>query len=154
MTRLETIRVIEAVATEQPSVKMIVRNDIFRLNKKPDARYGVFAWLQREHSASVDSSLINFAFTFFYADRLKHNRSNEVAIQSVGISTLDNIIRRLDDLGICAEVTYTFTSFNQKFFDECAGVFCNLTLQVPVDLVCPEQYADFNNDFNNDFLIY
>lgn len=154
MTLKDTILTIEGVAREQPAIRMIVRNDIFRLNKCADARYGVFAWLQGQHSARPDSPLITYSFTFFYADRLTNDRSNEIDIQSVGIQTLNNIIRRLEDLGIYSEMAYTFQVFNQRFTDECAGVFCNATLEVPVDYICPETFGDYNDDFNEDFLIF
>lgn len=155
MTLKDTIRAIEVVAAGQPAIHMIVRNDIFRLNKVADARYGVFAWLQNQHTREMGSSLINYSFTFFYADRLTNDRSNEIDIQSVGISTLDNILRRLEEvMAVDIPVTYTFQTFNQRFVDECAGVFCNVVLQVPVDGICGEDFGDFNDDFNDDFLIY
>ena len=154
MTLLELIKTMELVASHQPSIKMVVENDIFRLNAKADARYGVFAFVQGQHSASIDSNAITYAFTLFYVDRLKDDKSNQIEIQSVGIQTLDNIIRKLDDLGIYSETSYSFQVFNQRFIDECAGVFCNVNLSVPVGSECPESFADFNNDFNDDFMIY
>ena len=66
---------------------------------------------------------------------------------------LDNIIRTLEEQGIIAETPYTFTTFNQRFLDECAGVFSNVALSVPVEDICADTYADFNNDFNEDFNI-
>lgn len=154
MTLQELIKTIELVASHQPSIKMVVENDVFRLNNKADARYGVFAFVQGQHSSSIDSSVISYSFTFFYVDRLKNDRSNQIEIQSVGIQTLDNIIRQLDELGIYSEQTYSFQVFNQRFLDECAGVFCNVTLSVPVGSLCPESFADYNDDFNDDFMIY
>lgn len=154
MTLAEVIKTMEIVASHQPSVNMIVENDIFRLNNKADARYGVFAFVQQQHTSSIESNVINYAFTLFYVDRLKNDRSNQIEIQSVGIQTLDNIIRALDDVGIYTELAYTFQVFNQRFVDECAGVFCNVTLTVPVGSLCPETFEDFNNDFNDDFMIY
>ena len=154
MTLSEVIRTMEMVASKQPSINMVVENDVFRLNNKADARYGVFAFVQGQHSTSIDSNLITYAFTLFYVDRLKNDRSNQIEIQSVGIQTLDNIIRKLDDLGIYSETSYSFQAFNQRFIDECAGVFCNVNLSVPVGSECPESFADFNNDFNDDFMIY
>ena len=154
MTLLELIKTMEVIASKQPSVKMVVENDIFRLNAKADARYGVFAFVQGQHSTSIDSNVITYAFTLFYVDRLRNDRSNQIEIQSVGIQTLDNIIRRLDDLGIYAETSYSFQVFNQRFTDECAGVFCNVSLSVPVGSVCPETFEDFSDDFNDDFYIY
>lgn len=154
MTLLGLIKTMEMVASKQPSINMVVENDIFRLNNKADARYGVFAFVQGTHNASVDSNVITYAFTLFYVDRLKNDRSNQIEIQSVGIQTLDNIIRSLDDMGIFVETGYTFQVFNQRFVDECAGAFCNVSLSVPVGSACPELFADFNNDFNEDFLIF
>ena len=155
MTLLEVIRAIELVASRQPSVKMIVENDVFRLNEKADARYGIFAWTQGQHNTSADSDDINYSFTFFYVDRLKNDLSNQVEIQSVGIETLNNIIRTLDAYDLFADQQFNFQVFNQRFADECAGVFCNVILSVPVSSPCPEFFTEFDGrDFNEDFLIY
>ncbi len=151
MTLQEVIKAFEVVASQQPSVNMIVRNDIFRLNSKSDAKYGVFGWTQGQHSSSADSSMFTYSFVFFYVDRLKNDRGNEIEVQSVGIQTLDNILRRLDETGIYVSSTYNFQTFNQRFLDECAGVFCNVSLQVPVTSLCSE---DFNDVFNDDFMIF
>ena len=154
MTLKEAIKVIEEVASRQPSVNMIVENDVFRLNAKADARYGVFAWLQGQHSTSIDSNTLSLQFTFFYVDRLTEDKSNQLEIQSVGIQTLDNILRKLDELGLWVSNNYTFQAFNQRFLDECAGVFTNVTIDIPISSVCPESFADFGQDFNEDFMIY
>lgn len=154
MTLKEAIKVIEEVASRQPSINMIVENDVFRLNAKADARYGVFAWLQGQHSTSIDSNTLSLQFTFFYVDRLTEDKSNQLEIQSVGIQTLDNILRKLDDLGMWVSNNYTFQAFNQRFLDECAGVFTNVTIDIPISSVCPESFADFGQDFNEDFMIY
>ena len=151
MTLVEVIKVIEVIAARQPSVHMIIENDVFRLNEKADARYGVFAWTQGQHSTRVDGNSIDYAFNFFYIDRLKNDRSNQLEIQSVGTQTLDNIIRTLDDIGIDIETTYTFQVFNQRFADECAGVYVNVILSVPVNVTCPEFYTDFSADDFNTF---
>lgn len=153
MTLLEIIRQIERVAAGQPAVNMIVRNDIFRLNSFSDARYGVFAWTQGQHSGNPDEALQSFAFTFFYVDRLTEDKGNEVEVQSVGIDTLGNILRQLSDSGMIVGDA-TFTTFNQRFLDECAGVFASVRLQVPAVGPCGEGFGDFNDDFNDDFLIY
>ena len=42
MTLVEVIKVIEVIAARQPSVRMIIENDVFRINEKADARYGIF----------------------------------------------------------------------------------------------------------------
>lgn len=153
MTLLETIRAIEQVAAAQPAVKMAVRNDIYRLNACPEARYGVFGWTQLDHSGNVADDLASYSFTLFYVDRLTADGGNETEVQSVGISVLDNIVRTLNDAGIWAD-SWTFNVFTQRFVDECAGAFTRVTFTVPLDGICADGFGDFNDDFNDDFLIF
>lgn len=153
MTLSQTIAAIENVARQQPAIRCIVRNDIFRLNSLPDVRYGVFAWTQGRHTADTEAGLYNFRFTLFYVDRLTADHGNEVEVQSVGITTLGNIVASLQDAGVFVTGELEFQTFNQRFEDECAGVFCTLDFEVPVDVVCGELLGDFNQDYNEDFLI-
>lgn len=152
MTLAQLIRLFEGIAKEQPSVNMIVQQDIFRINSAPSLKYGVFAWTQGQHSGSING-MSAYSFSLFYVDRLKEDLSNQIEIQSVGCETIGNILRMLDEYDV--EVSnYTIQTFNQRFTDECAGVFCNVTLSVLPTMGCAEAYDDYNNDFNDDFLIY
>jgi hypothetical protein len=147
MTLAQVIDIFEKVAMQQPSINMIVRNDVFRINTSPSLKYGVFAWTQGQHSGSI-AGMTSYAFSFFYVDRLKEDLSNQVEVQSVGCETIGNILRALEEYDI--EVgSYTMQTFNQRFTDECAGVFCNVTLSVPQVSACPETYGE-----RTDFLIY
>lgn len=147
MTLAQVIDIFEKVAMQQPSINMIVRNDVFRINTSPSLKYGVFAWTQGQHSGSI-AGMTSFAFSFFYVDRLKEDLSNQVEVQSAGCETIGNILRALEEYDI--EVgNYTMQTFNQRFTDECAGVFCNVTLSVPQVSACPETYGE-----RTDFLIY
>lgn len=152
MTLVEVIKVIEVIASRQPSIRMIIENDVFKINEKADARYGIFAWTQGQHTSRIDSNSVDYSFTFFYVDRLKNDKSNQIEIQSVGTETLNNILLTLDDIGIDIDQTFTFQVFNQRFNDECAGVYVNVILSVPVNAICPEYFTDFSaDDFNDDF---
>lgn len=147
MTLAQVIDIFEKVAMQQPSINMIVQNDVFRINSSPSLKYGVFAWTQGQHSGSI-AGMTSFAFSFFYVDRLKEDLSNQVEVQSAGCETIGNILRVLEEYDI--EVgNYTMQTFNQRFTDECAGVFCNVTLSVPQVSACPETYGE-----RTDFLIY
>ena len=148
MTLLQLIHTIEAIAKNQPTINMIVQNDVFRMNSAPSLKYGVFAWTQGQHSGSVQG-LNTFSFSFFYVDRLTEDLSNQIEIQSVGCTTIGNILRALEENDI--EVgSYTMQTFNQRFTDECAGVFCNVTLSVAPSYGC----AEVVENENDDFLIY
>lgn len=138
MTLLEVIRAIEKAATMQPSVAMVVENDIFRLNSYPDARYGVFAWVQGRHRADATApDWMRYNFTLYYVDRLRNDIANQVEVQSVGVETLRNVLAILRDKGIEPEA-YEFQAFNQRFADECAGVFCSVTLLADAGSDCAE----------------
>jgi hypothetical protein len=146
MTLSQVINAVEKVAMEQPSINMIVRSDVFRINSAPSLKYGVFAWTQGQHSGVISSGMLTFNFSFFYVDRLNEDKSNQTEIQSVGCEVLSNILRSLDDIGIYAE-SYTLQTFNQRFTDECAGVFSNVSLSVPAVALCGETYESENKDF-------
>lgn len=148
MTLSQLISLFEGIAQQQPSINMIVQQDVFRLNSAPSLKYGVFAWTQGQHTGNING-MSAYSFSLFYVDRLKEDLSNQIEIQSVGCETIGNILRMLDEHDV--EVSsYTIQTFNQKFTDECAGVFCNVTLSVLPTTQCGEEYP---ND-NNDFLIY
>lgn len=152
MTLAQLIRLFEGIAKKQPSINMIVQNDVFRINSAPSLKYGVFAWTQGQHSGSING-MQTYSFSLFYVDRLLEDLSNQIEIQSVGCETISNILRMLDENDV--EVgNYTMQTFNQRFTDECAGVFCNVTLSVLPTSRCAEGYPDYLDDFNNDFLIY
>lgn len=153
MTLFETIRTIERVASRQPAVKHIVENDIFLLNDNPAAQYGAFAFTQGQHTTTAESDFYTFVFTFFYVDRLTQSSSNQIEVQSAGVEVLTAIVRALNDAGIYAVGTQSFETFRNKFIDECAGVMCNVSFHVSKAMLCNEDYADFNDDFNDDYLI-
>ena len=143
MTLAQLIRVMEKAARHQPSIKMIVQNDVFRINSAPSLKYGVFAWTQGQHSGSING-MMSYNFTIFYVDRLTEDKSNQIEIQSVGCETLGNILRTLDEHDVDV-ASYTMQVFNQRFTDECAGVFCNVTLSVLPTSSCAEDYSEHDN---------
>lgn len=147
MTLSQLINLFEGIAKEQPSINMIVQQDVFKMNSAPSLKYGVFAWTQGQHSGSING-MQTYSFSLFYVDRLLEDLSNQIEIQSVGCETISNILRMLDENDV--EVSnYTIQTFNQRFTDECAGVFCNVNLSVLPNSLCYERY-----DNNDDFLIY
>lgn len=147
MTLAQLIRLFEGIAKEQPSINMIVQQDVFRINSAPSLKYGVFAWTQGQHSGSING-MQTYSFSLFYVDRLKEDLSNQIEIQSVGCETIGNILRALDEYDV--EVSnYTIQTFNQRFTDECAGIFCNVNLSVMPTTRCAE-----DNGEDNDIIIY
>ena len=114
----------------------VIANDIFRLNTMADATYPAVAWTQREHRFVLDSSLAYYSFSLIYVDRLLEDKSNEVNVQSAGIMFLGELFRQLAQDGLEVDGDVTFQTFNQRFLDDCAGVFANVTFSAPVDTLC------------------
>lgn len=137
MTLLETIRTIETVALQQAAVQTVIENDVFKLNNIPNVRYGVFAFTQGQHTSTTDGPFTTYGFSFFYVDRLNEDASNQIQIQSTGERTLRNILLILNGEGVESS-QYTIQPFNQRFTDECAGVYCTVSLSVPNDSSCPD----------------
>lgn len=140
MTLAQLISIMEGVALQQPSVNMVVQNDIYKINSAPSLMYGIFGWTQGQHSGSV-TGMQTYQFTLFYVDRLTEDQSNLIEVQSVGCETLGNILRSLDVYDIDVQ-DYTIQPFSQRFTDECAGVFVTVSLSVLPTSVCFEEFAD------------
>lgn len=134
MTLYDIIRYMEGIASAQHTIRMIVENDIWKLDAEPSAEYGVFGFRQTEHNASLDSSIIHYGFELYYVDRLTNDKSNQIEVQSVGVQTLDNIVRAIGEELMVED--YRFSPFYQKFADECSGVICYVTIGAPVNTVC------------------
>lgn len=140
MTLAQVIARMEAVALAQPSVRSVVRNDVFRLNAIPDTRYGVFAFTQGQHRVNLSSDTVTYSFSLFYVDRLTEDAGNEIEVQSTGVSTLANIIRTLaDDFGV---LDWTVDTFNQRFKDLCAGAYASVAIEIPMDYTCSDDFSD------------
>lgn len=142
MTLAETIDMLEALATMQPAVKTIVKQDVYRLNEDQSVKYGVFAWLQREHRESIENDWREYAFTLFYIDRLRSDNGNELEVQSVGIEVLSNLLRYIAEYTEVEVGEWTIQPFTQKFNDLTAGVYVNVTLGAALDYSCPEDFID------------
>lgn len=138
MTLADIISKLEQTALAHPCVNQIVENDAFRLNEMPEAKYGVFAFVQGNHSGQMDNTLATYNFTLFYIDRLNEKADNEIAIQSVGVSTIATILRNMEQY--CEVGQWTATPFRQRFVDQCAGVFVSVAFTAPVEWNCEDNY--------------
>ena len=157
MTLYELVRKIERIASAQPSINMIVENDIDKLNAVGEAQYGVFSFVQGQHSTSANSDWMTYSLTLYYIDRLTEDDSNLLEVQSVGVQTLDNIVRTIaQDEPHVTIGNYTFQPFVHSFADRCAGVYITVTVQTLRTGMCAERHIswadnDYNDDYNSDF---
>lgn len=148
MTLLETIRTLEAIALEQHSVAMVIENDVFKLNTIPNAKYAVFAYTQGRHTTSVSGDITTFQLTLFYIDRLTGDKSNQVEIQSTGTQVLRNILYMMSELDF--EISsMPIQPFNQRFADECAGVYCEVSIGASNGCECMPGFGEVLKDVSD-----
>ena len=158
MTLYETIKTINNVAASEPNINTIVLSgNVFDLNTNNiTVRYSTFCCEQMTHQRTEEEFMI-FNFRLYFIDRLTEDMRNRIEIQSKGIETLESILHKIRDLDIFGITSdYTYTPFTNRFEAWCAGVYCEVGIQVPADYCYDdirELLGDFNIDFNYDFWV-
>lgn len=136
MTLYEIINKLENIAKHKPNINFVGEGDIYELNHLPNIDYTVFYITQGQHQVNENTAL--YVLNLFYIDRLTDNQSNRLIIQSNGIDAITNIVNELvmsEDVDI--EYPLSFTSFYERFADECSGVYATITFETSNNLgVC------------------
>lgn len=138
MTLFDIIRNLQAIAAQEPSVRSVSDGDIYDcLNAAVDIKYGVFHITQDTHTTNGDLDV--WGLNLFYIDRLLDNGENRLSIQSAGITILENVLKRFaDTFGAEYMNNIVYTPFTQRFKDNCAGVFCKISISTVMDNLCAE----------------
>ena len=138
MTLFDIIRNLQAIAAQEPSVRSVSDGDIYdALNAAVDIKYGCFHITQDTHTTNGD--LDQWGLNLFYIDRLLDNGENRLSIQSAGITILENVLKRFaDTFGAEYMNNIVYTPFTQRFKDNCAGVFCKISVSTVMDNLCEE----------------
>ena len=138
MTLFDIIRNLQAIAAQEPSVRSVSDGDIYdALNAAVDIKYGVFHITQDTHTTNGDLDV--WGLNLFFIDRLLDNGENRLSIQSAGITILENVLKRFaDTFGAEYMNNIVYTPFTQRFKDNCAGVFCKISVSTVMDNLCAE----------------
>lgn len=148
MTYLELVNTIKNILGLQLNVHTVT--DTFTDLNREDTKYSAMVLQTREHQRNGD--FMTYNFWLGYVDRLVDGDYNELEIQSTGIQILNNVInilsQKVDNAGVSGG---TFVPFNQRFLARTAGVYCNLSITVPVENCVYGIGPDFNEDFSDDF---
>lgn len=137
MTLLETINLLNWIASNQPNVNGIVETgDIYDLNKDEyQQKYSAFCVTQDTHN--VGEEFTTFSFTLYYVDRLTLDKNNKLEIQSTAVEFFANFIKtvmqKFDSLNWTNGEVTTFT---EKFSAECAGAYMDCSITTPNISLC------------------
>lgn len=139
MTYKQFIKSLDKIALTQHNIRYAGNGDLYRdLNSDPNIKYGVFYTTPGQTQAEGDFDYYNV--NAFIIDRLENmDGDNMLQVQSSAKEVLDNIFTIFCDTydaEIYGRVYYTM--FTQRFSDECAGCFMNITIELPKSTICPE----------------
>lgn len=142
MTLYAIIDKLKMLALKHPNVNSAYEGNIYELmNANPSLKYACFVITQQSHNQ--DDTYDHYGFNLFYVDRLVDDmEDNRVQIQSTGKSMLSNIIKAFCEEFDAECDTINYQTFTERFADECAGVYCTITIDMVKDIYCTEKYWD------------
>ena len=117
------------------------RGDVYYFSEKEDVVYPAFNLLTNNIYHNVDEYTKTYNLTLFCFDRLTNDRENIADCQSQAIQALQTIIYWLIDEGNCEVTNITFTPFEQRFNDLCAGAFAYCNVVIPVSECGDEEFV-------------
>ena len=140
MTLATIIETLKMIALKHPNVNSAYEGNIYEiLNANPNNKYASVVITQQSHT--TDETYDHYGFVIFYVDRLVDDmEDNRVQIQSCGKSMLGNIINFFCEEFDAECENISFQPFTQRFVDETAGIYSTITIDVPKDVICPEEY--------------
>ena len=140
MTLYEIIGILKKIALTQPNIRSASDGSVYdKMNTNPSVEYDVVHIQQTTHQEDFETDY--YGLQLFYISRLEDSlEDNRLQIQSIGKELLGNIIRTFCENFSIDYPTITYIPFTQKFADLTAGVYCNIRLEVPKDIICADDY--------------
>jgi len=127
----DSINLLEKIIKAVPNAGTVFLNDIYQLNQMQEVNYPAYCITQQQHTQTDD--IMSFNFTLFYVDRLKDDETNRIDVQSTAISVLKQIIDTLPTQNVLVNSDVTYTTFNERFNDKCAGAYANISIMYNAD---------------------
>lgn len=142
MTLYAIIEKLKMLALKHPNVNSAYEGNIYDImNANPEQKYASVVLTQQSHTQ--DDTYDHYGFNLFYVDRLVDDLdTNRVQIQSTGKSMLSNIIKAFCEEFDAECDSINYQTFTERFADECAGVYCTITIDMVKDIYCTEKYWD------------
>lgn len=129
----------------QDIIRTSGEGDIYKINDIPDIEYSIF-WVSSTQGHIEHENYTAYNLTLYYIDRQlietdsKFNDDNAMII-TAGMNILSNIIKMIkndnDVYSVNNDIAYnSFTASDGVFNDKCAGVYCNITVNIPNTSLC------------------
>lgn len=128
MNLQNTLEYIASVAQNHPLINSSFVGSIYEINSNTNTKYAVFAIEDIDVTKQNNTLLYNCYL--YVVDRVMNDESNTIAVQTMAVNTLQEIINYIEGYSQSLEVygSYIITPIRQKFSDECAGAYVQLRL--------------------------
>ena len=128
MNLQNTLEYISSIAQNHPMINSSYVGSIYDLNSNTNTKYAVFAVEDIDVTKKNNTLLYNCYL--YVVDRVMNDESNTIAVQTMAVNTLQEIINYIEGYSQSLEVygSYIITPIRQKFSDECAGAYVQLRL--------------------------
>ena len=128
MNLQNTLEYIASVAQNHPLINSSYVGSIYELNSNTNTKYAVFA--VEDIDVTKQSNTLLYNCYLYVVDRVMNDESNTIAVQTMAVNTLQEIINYIEGYSQSLEVygSYIITPIRQKFSDECAGAYVQLRL--------------------------
>lgn len=126
MNLQNTLEYIASVAQNHPLINSSYVGSIYDLNSNTNTKYAVFA--VEDIDVTKQNNTLLYNCYLYVVDRVMNDESNTIAVQTMAVNTLQEIINYIEGYSQSLEVygSYIITPIRQKFSDECAGAYVQL----------------------------
>lgn len=128
MNLQNTLEYIASVAQNHPLINSSYVGSIYDINSNTNTKYAVFA--VEDIDVTKQNNTLLYNCYLYVVDRVMNDESNTIAVQTMAVNTLQEIINYIEGYSQSLEVygSYIITPIRQKFSDECAGAYVQLRL--------------------------
>lgn len=128
MNLQNTLEYISSIAQNHPMINSSYVGSIYDLNSNTNTKYAVFA--VEDIDVTKQNNTLLYNCYLYVVDRVMNDESNTLAVQTMAVNTLQEIINYIEGYSQSLEVygSYVITPIRQKFSDECAGAYVQLRL--------------------------
>lgn len=124
------------IAKQNPFIKSVEYGNIYEQHNSGNIEYNTFTLTQGENSSQTENE-ITYNFIAFVTDRLLEDKSNLLYVQSSCKTILDTILTTFKERHSGWSIdTETFSFWEEKFNDYCAGCFVNFSVTMPIEFSC------------------
>lgn len=148
----EFVKMIESACLAHPLVESFLEGQ-YKINSIGDVCFPVIAYtlntITESENSGNDTLFENISFNLLYADRLTHDYSNRLEVQSTAKAVLQEIRNRLNESSYYYSFeSATYNLFSGQFADLTAGCVMQLSIQLPSNLNWCD-YFDYEDKCKN-----